>query len=427
MDIPLPIGIAIIALLILISAFFSASETALTAVSRAAIHQLEQEGNARAAIVKRLRSQKERFISAILFGNNLVNILASAITTDIMVRLFPGAGVLYATIILTVAIIIFAEILPKTYAIQHATPSALAVAPAVAFFTKVAAPVIAITQVLVGVVLRMFGTRTPQNTLSATQALRGAIDLSASESRGVGRARNMLHSILELEEITVGEIMIHRGDIESINADLPRDEILRAIMDQPHTRVPLWRGKPENVIGVLHIKAVLKALRGEDGIRTGIDPLAHMAQPWFIPESTRLLYQLQAFRERREHFALVVDEYGDIQGIVTLEDLLEEIVGDISDEHDTDTAGIRVRHDGTVLVAGDVTIRDLNRRFNWRLPDADAATIAGLILHESRQIPDAGQTFAFHGFRFEVARRQRNRLTAILIHPPQKDEEKDEG
>lgn len=423
MDLPLPIGIAIIALLILISAFFSASETALTAVSRAAIHQLERDGVARAAIVKRLRSHKERFIAAILFGNNLVNILASALTTDIMVKLFPGAGVLYATAILTVALIIFAEILPKTYAIQHATPSALAVAPSVEFFTKLAAPVIATTQVVVNIVLRMLGAKTPQNALSAIQALRGAIDITASESRGVRRARNMLYSILELEEVTVGEIMIHRGDIRSINADLPREDILRAIMDQPHTRVPLWRGKPENVIGVLHIKAILKALRGDNGIRTNLDPLASMTQPWFIPESTRLLDQLQAFRERHEHFALVVDEFGDIQGIVTLEDLLEEIVGDISDEHDTATPGIRVRHDGTILVAGDVTIRDLNRRFDWRLPDEDAATIAGLILHESRQIPDAGQTFAFHDFRFEVARRQRNRLTAILIHPPEKEEE----
>jgi Mg2+/Co2+ transporter CorB len=422
MDLPLPIGIAIIALLILISAFFSASETALTAVSRGAIHQLERDGVLHAAVVRRLRSQKERFIAAILFGNNLVNILASALTTDIMVKLFPGAGVLYATAILTVALIIFAEILPKTYAIQHATPSALAVAPAIEFFTKLAAPIIATTNVLVGIVMRLLGSRSSQNPLSATQALRGVIDITASESLGVGRARNMLHSILELEEITVGEIMIHRGDIESINADLPKTEILQASMDQPHTRVPLWRGKPENVIGILHIKAILKALRGDTGIRPSIDPLAHMTQPWFIPESTRLLDQLQAFRERREHFALVVDEFGDIQGIVTLEDLLEEIVGDISDEHDTDTPGIRVRHDGTVLVAGDVTIRDLNRRFDWRLPDENAATIAGLILHESRQIPEAGQTFAFHGFRFEVARRRRNRLTAILIRPPQKEQ-----
>ncbi len=420
MDLPLPFEIAIIALLILTAGFFSAAETALTAVSRAVIHQLDRKGVPRAATVKRLRLHKERFIAAILFGNNLVNILASAMTTDIMVRLFPGAGVLYATAILTVVLIVFGEVLPKTYAIQHATASSLAVAPAIEMFTRVTGPIIITIQAVVGVTLRLFRSHTPQNPISATQALRGAIDLSASESRGVRRARKMLHSILELEDITVGEIMVHRGAVESVNANLSRTELLQKVMDQAHTRVPLWRGKPENIVGVLHVKALLKAFRDADGDRAKINPLDLMTPAWFVPESTKLLDQLQAFRERREHFALVVDEFGDLQGIVTLEDILEEIVGDISDEHDNETAGIRVRHDGTVLTAGDVTIRDLNRRFDWTLPDEEASTIAGLILHESRQVPEPGQTFAFHGFRFEVIRRQQNRITAILIRPPKK-------
>jgi Mg2+/Co2+ transporter CorB len=207
--------------------------------------------------------------------------------------------------------------------------------------------------------------------------------------------------------------------VVAINADLPSPDIVAALMEQPHTRVPLWRGKPENIVGVLHVKALLKSIGGNDELRH-VDPLALMTPPWFVPESTKLFDQLQAFRDRHEHFALVVDEYGDLQGIVTLEDILEEIVGDISDEHDTATAGIRIRHDGTILAAGDVTLRDLNRRFDWRLPDDEASTIAGLILHEARQIPDVGQTFAFHGFRFEVLRRQQNRITAILIRPPKR-------
>lgn len=420
MDLPLWLSVTIVAALILIAAFFSAAETALTGVSRAIIHQLDHEGVVRATVVKRLRAHKERFIAAILFGNNLVNILASAITTEIMVDLFPNTGVLYATAILTVVLIVFAEILPKTYAIQHATPVSLTVARPIEVFTRLMAPVLSAVQAVVGVALRMFGQATPHDQVTAMQMLRGAIDVSASESGGVRRARAMLHSILELGEITVGEIMIHRGNVETVNADLPPAEVIRELMDQPHTRVPLWRGKPENVIGVLHVKALLKAFRESDGNRSGIDPAALATAPWFVPQSTKLLDQLQAFRERREHFALVVDEFGDIKGIVTLEDILEEIVGDISDEHDTTGAGIRIRHDGTILAAGDVTIRDLNRRFDWRLPDEEAATIAGLILHESRQIPDPGQTFAFHGYRFEVLRRQRNRITAILIRPPKR-------
>ena len=420
MALPLWLSVSIVGALILFAAFFSAAETALTGVSRSIIHQLDHEGVGRATTVKRLRAHKERFIAAILFGNNLVNILASAVTTEIMVDLFPGAGVLYATAILTVVIIVFAEILPKTYAIQHATPVSLAVARPVEVFTRLMTPVLTAVQAVVGLALRMFGRATAHDQVTAMQMLRGAIDLSASESGGVKRARLMLHSILELGEITVGEIMIHRGNIESVNAGLPPAEIIRAVMDQPHTRVPLWRGKPENVVGVLHVKALLKAFRDAGGDRSRIDPTALATEPWFVPESTKLLDQLQAFRERHEHFALVVDEFGDIKGIVTLEDILEEIVGDISDEHDTAGAGIRLRHDGTILAGGDVTIRDLNRRFDWQLPDEEAATIAGLILHESRQIPEPGQTFAFHGFRFEVLRRQRNRITAILIQPPKR-------
>jgi Mg2+/Co2+ transporter CorB len=420
MDLPVPVTLIAIGILILIAAFFSASETALTAASRAVIHQLEHEGVPRASTVKRLRAHKERFIAAILFGNNLVNILASALTTEIMVEFFPNTGVLYATAILTVVLIVFGEVLPKTYAIQHANRVSLSVARPIEVFTKATGPVIGAIQGVVGMTLRAFGQHpTEQDQISATQALRGAIDLSASESGGVRRARTMLHSILELQEVTVGEIMVHRGNVISVNADLPPDKIIVELMDQPHTRVPLWRGKPENVVGVLHVKALLKELAETKDVRR-IHPLSLMSPPWFVPESTKLFDQLQAFRERREHFALVVDEYGDLKGIVTLEDILEEIVGDISDEHDTATAGIRIRHDGTILAAGDATLRDLNRRFDWKLPDHQASTIAGLILHEARQIPDVGQTFAFHGFRFEVMRRQQNRMTAILIRPPKR-------
>ena len=421
---PLFLDIAAIACLILAAAFFSAAETALTAVSRISIHHLALQGNRRASVVQRLRARKEQFIAAILFGNNLVNILASALTTEIMVQFFPNTGVLYATAILTVVLIVFGEVLPKTYAIQHANRVSLRVAPPIELFTKFTGPVITAIQAVVGLTLRAFGQHaTEQDQISATQALRGAIELSASESGGVRRARAMLHSILELQEVTVGEIMVHRGNVVSINADMPPEEIVAALMEQPHTRVPLWRGKQENVVGILHVKAVLKSISETKDVRR-IDLLALMTPPWFVPESTKLFDQLQAFRERREHFALVVDEFGDLHGIVTLEDILEEIVGDISDEHDTSNVGIRIRHDGTIIAAGDVTIRDLNRRFDWRLPDDEASTIAGLILHEARQIPETGQTFAFHGFRFEVLRRQKNRITAVLIRPPKRREQR---
>jgi Mg2+/Co2+ transporter CorB len=232
----------------------------------------------------------------------------------------------------------------------------------------------------------------------------------------------MLHSILDLGEVEVDEVMTHRSDVASVNADLPTEEIISEVVKSPYTRIPLWRDKPENIIGVLHAKALLKAVEDHTGGTRDLDVASLATNPWFIPESTSLLAQLHAFRRRGEHFALVVDEYGDLMGIVTLEDILEEIVGDISDEHDIRRRGIRPQSSGAVIVDGDVTIRDLNRRFDWQLPDEEAATVAGLVLRESRLIPEPGQVFTFFGFRFEILGRSGNRLTVLGITPPDKEE-----
>ncbi len=416
-DILLTIG-AILALLVL-SAFFSGSETSLTASSVLRMHTLARQGNQRAELVNDLWAQKERLIGAILFGNNLVNIMASALATGLLIGLFGDAGVVYATIIMTLLVLVFAEVLPKTYAIHHADRLALAAAPILRVVVFVLFPITHTLHMLVRGTFKVFGIEMSAS-LSPEQSeeeLRGAIDLHAGDGEEMRHERAMLRSILDLADVEVSEIITHRKQVSSIDVGLKSAEIVNAVIESPHTRLPLWRDEPDNIVAVLHAKALLRAIQSQPGDIDGLDVLAIANPPWFIPETTDLLSQLQAFRARHEHFAIVVDEYGEVLGIVTLEDILEEIVGEIADEHDVVIEGVKLQKDGSIMVDGAVTIRDLNRQFEWQLPDAEAATVAGLVLHEARRIPEVGQAFVFHGFHFEILGRQRNQITSIKIKP----------
>ncbi len=414
------IWLAGIVVLLILSAFFSGSETALTGASRPRIHQLAEQGNRRADMVRRLQSQRDRLIGAILLGNNLVNIMASALATAILIRLFGGAGVLYATVVMTFVILIFSEVMPKTYALARAERAALAVAPAIRVVVWLFTPATLLVRLIVRGTLRLFGARLPvePSQASTEEELRGVIDLHKGPGEDVAHERAMLRSILDLDEVEVSEIMTHRKDVAMLDADQRSEQIVEQVLQSPYTRMPLFRENPDNVIGVLHTKPLFKEVRSLGAELSGLEVTRLAAKPWFIPETTTLLDQLQAFRERHEHFALVVDEYGALMGVVTLEDILEEIVGEISDEQDILVRGVRPQADGSLIVNGNVTIRDLNREFDWRLPDDEAATIAGLILRESRLIPAVGQVFEFHRFRFEILRRQRNQITSIRIAPP---------
>ena len=408
--------VSIVGLLVL-SAFFSSSETSLTAASRARMHRLEQAGSERAKLVNGLMAHKDRLIGAILLGNNLVNILASAIATSVLIGFFGEAGVAYATIAMTLLVLVFSEVMPKTYALHNADRMALAVAPVLKPVVIVLAPVTGAIQFFVRAVLRLLGAEMDQAPAPNAQEeeLRGAIDLHTGESEEELREREMLRSILDLADVWVEEIMVHRRDVVALNIEMSPNTIVEEVLKSPYTRIPLWRGEPDNIVGIVHAKALLRAVQSNpDGI--GELDIADIANdPWFIPEATDLLAQLQAFRSRHEHFAIVVDEYGEFLGIVTLEDILEEIVGDIADEHDIEIEGVQTREDGSVVLDGRVTIRDLNRRFDWRLPDDEAATIAGLVLQEARTIPLEGQVFAFHDFSFEILRRQRNQISSVLV------------
>jgi len=419
MDLSLWITGGAILVLLILSAFFSGSETALTAASRARMHGMAAEGNRRAALVNDLRDHKDRLIGAILLGNNLVNILSSALATSLLLNLVGEAGVAVATLGMTLLILIFSEVLPKTYALHYADRAALAVAPALRLLVLLLSPVtMAITAIVRGV-LRLLGTDVTNVTVGDhVDELRGVIELHRGPEEEVKHERAMLRSILDLGDVEVVEVMTHRRNVVAVDAGQPAEKIVDEVLASPFTRVPLWEGTPDNVIGILHVKALLREVRARDGQTGGIDIKAIAAKPWFIPDTTTLLDQLQEFRRRREHFALVVDEYGSLLGIVTLEDILEEIVGDISDELDVQVAGVRPQPNGTYLVDGWVTIRDLNREYEWGLPDEQASTIAGLVLYEARRIPEVGQSFSFYGFRFEILRRQRNQITQLRITPP---------
>ncbi|MEM7776588.1 MAG: HlyC/CorC family transporter [Pseudomonadota bacterium] len=419
MDTAILLTLAAVILLLTLSAFFSGSETALTAVSKARMHALEQEGNERATEVGRLLQRPERIIGTVLLGNNLVNILASALTTSVLIALFGEAGVAYATIILTLIVVIFCEVLPKTYAIAFPDRFAMTVAPVMQILIVVLSPATRAIEFIVQGFLAFTPGKADDaaNILAATDELRGTIELSTREG-GVARDdAHRLGGVLDLKELQVLDIMVHRTRMEMINANDPPGKIVEDVLNSRYTRMPLWRDQPENIIGVLHSKDLLAALGQARWDATKISAATIASEPWFVPDTTSVNDQLNAFLRSKAQLALVVDEYGEVQGLITLEDILEEIVGQITDEHDPGDNSIRPQGDGTVNVDGGVPIRDLNREMDWDLPDDEATTVAGLVIHEAQTIPEPGQTFTFHGYRFEVLRKSRNKITALRVTP----------
>jgi Mg2+/Co2+ transporter CorB len=411
---------------LLASFFFSGSETALTASSRARMHALAQNGDKRAKLVNRLLEARERLIGAILLGNNVANIVASSLATGLLLLWFGEVGIFYATAIMAVVVVVFSEVMPKTVAINHPDRVSLMIARPIYWIVRVLAPITIAIEKIVGWSLRLFGLRldTTENVLSGHEELRGAVDLLHREGEVKKDDRDMFGGLLDLRELEVSDVMIHRTKMATINADDAPEKIVSEVLASAYTRLPIWRGTPENIVGVIHAKDLLRELDAVGGDESKIDIGAIALEPWFVPDTTSLADQLKAFRKRKTHFALVVDEYGEVMGLVTLEDIIEEIVGDISDEHDVSVSGLRPQADGSVTVDGGVPIRDLNRAMDWNLPDEEATTIAGLVIHEARLIPEPGQTFTFHGFRFQVLRKTRNRITALKVTPLKRPEAK---
>jgi Mg2+/Co2+ transporter CorB len=420
-DIPLSIAVPLVFVCLLLAAYLSAAETAITGASRPRMHRLAQQGHPRAVIVNALLDRKDEAVSAVLLGNNVVNIFSASLSTAVLTALFGAAGVVYATLAIGVLIVIFAEVMPKTWALLRADRVALALAPSIMVTLTILGPLARGVAWISRFFLKLMNVRTDRTPDADEQsdALRGAIELHGEGQTGdsAPAEKAMLRSVLDLGDRTVGDVMTHRGNVVLIDADQPTDSIVTQMLAAPYTRIPLYRGEADNVVGVVHAKDLFRAVKAAgDPVAVKIDAI--MTAPWFIPESTVLFDQLEAFRARHEHFAIVVDEYGALRGIVTLEDIIEEIVGDIEDEHDAIRRGVARRDDGSMVCQGDVPIRDLNREFGWGLPEGVATTIAGLVLHEARRIPEVGQVYAFYGFRFEILKREGTRISELRIVPP---------
>ncbi|AGK59474.1 hypothetical protein HYPDE_39023 [Hyphomicrobium denitrificans 1NES1] len=415
------IALSLIAIffLIVLSAFFNGSETALTAASRARMHALEEDGNASAALVNRVLSRPEKMIGTVLLGNTLVDVLAAALASNVAVHLYGEVGVAYATALITILIVIFAAVLPKTYALAYADRVALFVAPPMRGLIYILTPFTKAIEYIVRNLLKLTPGKADDeaNILAAHEEIRGTIDLQAREGTVAKGDAEMLGGILDLGDLQVADIMVHRTKMETVNADDPPAKILDQLMKSQFTRVPIWKEEPENIVGVLHTKDLLLALSRTGWSPETLDVMKSASEPWFVPDTTSVKDQLNQFLKKKTQMALVVDEYGEVQGLITLEDILEEIVGQITDEHDNPDSHIRMQSDGTVNVDGTVAIRDINRHLDWDLPDDEATTIAGLVIHEAQTIPEPGQVFTFHGYRFEILRKSRNKITAIRIKP----------
>lgn len=416
---------AVIVLLLMCSAFFSGSETALTASSRGKLRTLADKGSRGAGTALKVLDDSERMIGAILLGNNVVNILAASLATALLTRIFGDSGVAIATFVMTALVLVFGEVLPKTLAIINPEPFATRVAPVIRVLILLFAPVVTVVRLLVRGLLRLIGFETDPdvNELAVRDEIAGAITLGHSEGVVLKEDRDRILGALDLNQRTVEEIMLHRSGIQMIDAGLPPNEILRQCLESPHTRLPLYRDEPENIVGVLHAKELLRAMykmledgRIEPEEMTAFNVMDVAMQPYFIPETTTLNDQMRQFLRRHTHFALVVDEYGALQGLITLEDILEEIVGEIADELDAAPEEAMARSpDGSWIIEGSMTIRDLNRLHDWGLPDDEANTIAGLVIYEAQIIPAVGQVFSFHGFRFEVLDKEENRIARLKV------------
>jgi Mg2+/Co2+ transporter CorB len=418
---------AILGLLVM-SAFFSGSETALTAASRGKLKSQADRGSKGAKSAMKVTEDSERMIGALLLGNNIVNILAASLATALLTRMFGDNGVALATAVMTVLVLIFGEVLPKTLSITFPEPVAVRVAPLVRVLILVFSPVVSLVRTLVRGILRVFGVRADPNgkMLALREEIMGAIALGHSEGAVEKEDRDRLLGALDLSHRTVDEIMRHRRQIEMIDSGQTPDEIIAQVLASPHSRLPIFKDDEENILGIIHAKDLLREVdrlrrqnAGADIAATieALDVVKVAMKPYFIPDTTNLDEQMRAFLARNAHLALVVDEYGSLQGLITLEDILEEIVGEINDEFDAvvRNAGLKQTENGDYIVDGAMTIRDLNRAMDWRLPDAEANTIAGLVIHEAQMIPTEGQAFIFHGFRFQVVQRRENRVVKLWV------------
>jgi CBS domain containing-hemolysin-like protein len=426
------INLSIAVLLLAANAFYVAAEFALVKSRGYRINVLAEENAFGARLVQKMIGNIEAYLACCQLGITMASLglgwvgepTVAALLHPVLVPLGMSEPALHFTsfligfLVFSSLHIVVGEQVPKTFAIREPVRVSLWIAYPLHISFLILYPLNWLLNSASRSILRMLGVRESSHQEILTDVeIEQLVEVSAEHGKMEEGQAEYIQNVFRFGELVVSDVMRHRTEIVTINAGDPPEKIVDAVLKSEFTRIPLWRGTPENIIGVLHAKDLLRALNDADGDLSGVD-VGSLARPaWFVPDIRPISEQLKAFRRRKTHFALVVDEYGEMMGLVTLEDVLEEIVGDISDEYDIVVPGVRPLPDGSVNVDGGVPIRDLNRAMDWSLPDDEATTIAGLVIHEARLIPEPGQNFTFHGFRFNVMRRERNRITALRITP----------
>lgn len=413
---------AILALLVL-SAFASAARAALWNASRTRLGELQKRGIGGAETALSLLAEEDRTMGALALGKLLAAGLAGGFAAFVLFHHLPVLQAGAAALALIAAFAFLGLVLPDAYAAKRADRVAVTLAGATRALVAVLGPPAAGLEALARGLLRLTGVSAVDESHTMHEELREAIDLHAKDGTVVKNDRDMLSGILAMQDLELADIMVHRTKMTMIDLEENPKEIVNTVLKSGHTRIPVWKDNPDNIIGVLHAKNLFAALQKHNGDAAKVDIEDILLPPWFVPDTRAIPDQLNAFLKRKSHFAIVVDEYGEVQGLVTLEDIIEEIVGDIKDEHDALASGVRPKPDGSYLVDGAVPIRDLNRAFDWTLPDEEANTIAGLVIHEARMIPEVGQAFVFHGFRFEILKKRRHQITALRMNPVKREGE----
>lgn len=406
-----------VALFVGVTVILSAAGSALLASNRTKLHHMERLGDLRVTRLVELTASRARAVSAIRLARQVSTVVLTIFATRAVLafeqRFWPLVGWAVGGVVLAVLL----DAVPRVVVSLRPERSALLLLPAIETSARLLEPLIALIEKSVIAPLRALRSTPREAAWTAHEEIREAVDLLHREGGVVKDDRDMVGGVLDLSELPLSDLMVHRTKMRTFDVDMPVRDLMKALIASPYTRHPMWRGEPDDIVGVLHSKELLRAVDRAGGDPSGVSVEQLMTPPWFVPDTTLAADQLKAFLKRKTHLALVVDEYGEVRGLVTLEDILEEIVGDIADEQDVVVEGVRPFPDGSASVDGAVPIRDLNRMMDWRLPDDEATTIAGLVIHEARMIPDPGQSFTFHGFRFRVLRRQRNRITALKVSP----------
>ena len=400
-------------LLVILSGFLSGSETAITATSKARILYKKKKGSKRAEYVLELLDKKDNVISTLLLSNNLVNILASSLATAFFYDIFGVEGIFYATLIMTIVIVIFAEVLPKTYALNRPNRTAILISPIIYYLNKILFVFVFIINLIVKLIFRKNENDIKNNDLQSEEELKGVIDLYKTSNPDYEQEKDMLQSILQLNDITVEEIFTHRKNIYSIDSSLRTSEIISKINSSRYTRIPFWKDNPENIIGLLNVRTLNIDLKNHNESKEII--FDKISNPWFIPETTNLLEQLIEFRKRKEHLAFVVDEFGELLGLITLEDIIEEIVGEIVDEIDIPENDFKLNNYGKIIVNGEQNVRDLYKSFDMDPPESESSTIAGYILEIAKKIPFFGEIVQDKQFNYRVLSHSRKQISRVEI------------